>query len=624
MTEGAPVLLRVGDENSYKIVRLNKDEVSIGNSDYATYTISSQAVSQFLVVIRRQKESWTLTDIMSSNGIYVNDQHLAVLSPYTLQDGDVVQFGDPASPGGQEVFQYKFCSSFTGENIRGLQNMEEENKDLDQQLTKHNVANIKVEATQPKELEVQKKELEVKKKELEAQRLELERQLRCQRLALEALLVDRQRERESLMAELVECRRLTDEAEQQAREVKDGILANYAELMDATVQCSICTEYFVQATSLNCGHVFCNLCIKEWMHIKRQCPNCRTPTTVLVKIPVLDTFIDRMIGLIGGDIRRRRQELINQRKNNRRQCRCRHHKAANQNGPVHAPVGVLSTLRAWLSVSDRTMAAVAAHLKAVVYAAVVHARPANIRRTVALTRAEVMTQVRALGRSETVRRAAALTKKAVKTGARALAKAKVLTTTKMLAASTILRRAALLTRAAAVSKSKELSKSTIFRHAAALAKLTASTAVNKSTLLRRAAELANASARGSSEVLTKSLVAKRAVALSKAVAQTATVRKAVLISKAAMTRAATLKRAQTLTRLTGLVKAEARRRVVVIKRTAAVIKAYTATGVATVKNTSAVFVRAITIAHAEFQLARNTSRAIAIQPGILHNAAQVP
>ncbi|CAG5129693.1 unnamed protein product [Candidula unifasciata] len=364
MTEDAPILCRVGDENSYKILKLDKNEVSIGSPEDATYTISSQELSQCLIVIRRHGDTWTVTDIVSSNGICVNGHHLVPLSSYSLQDGDVVQFGAPTSSRGQRKFEYKFCYSFTVGNLihyrsanftqkafsryrpislistlagnisqnKRMRELEEKNKELEQQLQKHNLAIEKVQILLRSKV---KPILQSNKiKELELKNKELEQQLQNQNLAMEMILQDRRRERASLLEEINESHKESTEAKRQALQVKDDVLSNFTELMDVTVQCSICTEYFIKATSLNCSHVFCNLCINEWMKIKKLCPNCRTPVTSMTKIPALDKCIDRMVEQFSDDFRGRRHELINQRKGNssNKQVRdCTKGSSVNQN-----------------------------------------------------------------------------------------------------------------------------------------------------------------------------------------------------------------------------------------------------------------------------------------------------
>ena len=48
----------------------------------------------------------------------------------------------------------------------------------------------------------------------------------------------------------------------------------------AALRCPICLDVSSQCTQLStCGHLFCKPCIKEALHLKRECPVCRTSAT---------------------------------------------------------------------------------------------------------------------------------------------------------------------------------------------------------------------------------------------------------------------------------------------------------------------------------------------------------
>ena len=42
------------------------------------------------------------------------------------------------------------------------------------------------------------------------------------------------------------------------------MLDNFRELAETQLQCAVCSEVLVEATSVNCGHTFCHYCINEW------------------------------------------------------------------------------------------------------------------------------------------------------------------------------------------------------------------------------------------------------------------------------------------------------------------------------------------------------------------------
>lgn len=56
---------------------------------------------------------------------------------------------------------------------------------------------------------------------------------------------------------------------------KQTVLSEVGEIMESELQCSICAELFVNATTLNCSHTFCKYCITMWKKKKKDCPICR-------------------------------------------------------------------------------------------------------------------------------------------------------------------------------------------------------------------------------------------------------------------------------------------------------------------------------------------------------------
>jgi len=91
-------------------------------------------------------------------------------------------------------------------------------------------------------------------------------------------------------------------------ESKRKILSSLEDTMEEELQCSICTELLIEATSLNCSHSFCAFCLKEWKKNKNECPVCRARITTETRSLVLDSYIDKMVVHLSDDMRERRQE----------------------------------------------------------------------------------------------------------------------------------------------------------------------------------------------------------------------------------------------------------------------------------------------------------------------------
>ena len=65
-------------------------------------------------------------------------------------------------------------------------------------------------------------------------------------------------------------------------------------MSESQLQCSVCSEVIVGATIINCGHTFCEFCLREWQKKKSNCPLCRTDIKHKVAVRILDEFTDKL------------------------------------------------------------------------------------------------------------------------------------------------------------------------------------------------------------------------------------------------------------------------------------------------------------------------------------------
>ena len=43
------------------------------------------------------------------------------------------------------------------------------------------------------------------------------------------------------------------------------------------LECDICSELMKNSSIINCGHSFCEACIKSWLNTNNTCPSCKVP-----------------------------------------------------------------------------------------------------------------------------------------------------------------------------------------------------------------------------------------------------------------------------------------------------------------------------------------------------------
>lgn len=98
---------------------------------------------------------------------------------------------------------------------------------------------------------------------------------------------------------------------------KESVLSKVNDIMDEQLTCSICSELFVKATTLNCMHTFCQHCIISWHKKKKECPVCRAKVASMNRSIVLDNFIESMLENLPTQSKDKRKELIEER---RRKC----------------------------------------------------------------------------------------------------------------------------------------------------------------------------------------------------------------------------------------------------------------------------------------------------------------
>ncbi|XP_015172254.1 PREDICTED: E3 ubiquitin-protein ligase RNF8-like [Polistes dominula] len=85
-------------------------------------------------------------------------------------------------------------------------------------------------------------------------------------------------------------------------------------IMDEQLTCSVCSELFINATTLNCTHTFCLHCINEWNKKRRECPICRVFVTSMNRSLVLDNFIENMLDNLPIHMKNKRAEIVKERK----------------------------------------------------------------------------------------------------------------------------------------------------------------------------------------------------------------------------------------------------------------------------------------------------------------------
>ncbi|XP_050573466.1 E3 ubiquitin-protein ligase RNF8-like isoform X2 [Bombus affinis] len=96
-------------------------------------------------------------------------------------------------------------------------------------------------------------------------------------------------------------------------EEEESVLNKVNDIMDEQLTCSICSELFVKATTLNCMHTFCHHCIHLWIKKKKECPVCRAPISSMNISIAIDNFIESILENLSTQLKERRTRIIKER-----------------------------------------------------------------------------------------------------------------------------------------------------------------------------------------------------------------------------------------------------------------------------------------------------------------------
>lgn len=92
------------------------------------------------------------------------------------------------------------------------------------------------------------------------------------------------------------------------------VVESVSDVLENEFQCPICNELFITAVMLSCSHTFCRYCIDRWKKNKKDCPSCRKPISSETRSLVIDNFIEKLIPTLSDEMKKRRAEIVTERK----------------------------------------------------------------------------------------------------------------------------------------------------------------------------------------------------------------------------------------------------------------------------------------------------------------------
>lgn len=92
----------------------------------------------------------------------------------------------------------------------------------------------------------------------------------------------------------------------------DSVVRRVESIMENELTCAICSELFVDAAMLQCGHTFCSYCIQNWQKQKNVCPFCLVTISSITRSFVVDNIIEELI-CFNPELKRFRETLAHSR-----------------------------------------------------------------------------------------------------------------------------------------------------------------------------------------------------------------------------------------------------------------------------------------------------------------------
>ncbi|XP_045467252.1 E3 ubiquitin-protein ligase CHFR-like isoform X2 [Harmonia axyridis] len=251
------------------IVRISKRKFSVGRSLESDYVLNCTSISRIHFYIEQSGRRWFLHD-NSTNGTLVNK--ILVKSEYAiLHDGDLIEF-----VGGTICFKYseeqmidnnsisEQMTSTTRNTLPSVSNDQSyERGEADSQQTSSDSSFSTIESVQKKnDVELDEETPVEKSKHIE----------------------------ETSEEPKLEC-----------------------ELEASELECSICQELYIKATTLNCAHTFCSSCIMRWRSQKSHCPICKKRIENASPTIILDNLVKKLVSVMDQNNREHRNKIVEER-----------------------------------------------------------------------------------------------------------------------------------------------------------------------------------------------------------------------------------------------------------------------------------------------------------------------
>ncbi|XP_045466430.1 E3 ubiquitin-protein ligase CHFR-like [Harmonia axyridis] len=281
-TSHYPCLLNLTNN---EIIRISKKKFSVGRSLKSDYVLNGSSISRIHFHIEKREETWILQDI-STNGTLVN-KILLKSEIKNLRNGDLIEF-----VGGTLRLKYKDSEEamIDNDSIAII--------DLDQVITSPTGNSL---PSVSNDHSYERREADREQTSSVGDVIDLT----SFPDSPSSTGQNRGQKRNSVEVPketpLKKNKHMEDSSEEPKLECK---------LEASELECSICQELYINATTLNCAHSFCSSCIMRWRSQRNHCPICRRPIEFANPSMVLDNLVKKLVSAMDQNNREQRNKMV--------------------------------------------------------------------------------------------------------------------------------------------------------------------------------------------------------------------------------------------------------------------------------------------------------------------------
>ncbi|KAF7488413.1 hypothetical protein SSS_04499 [Sarcoptes scabiei] len=282
-----------------------KEQCRFGRDSDCDYQLRSIEISKKHFEIKYENSEWIIQDLNSLNGIYVDDRFIE--DKTTLSDKCQISCGRP------NVSSYKFIFFIDYEAYVIEQLYETYQITGDRKLFSNSFYEI---ATNFSHNYENLKNLFTRIKVIEYSRLKLKLLVRLIRVSTLQMLLDESdsnclneldRSKREFLIKIEEfhlflSQSFSDYSKQALIADRNNNDENFIaktnhfdQLIKEELICSICLGLLIKPKMVNCGHIFCSICIDRSMSMLSTCPYCRTYITFFSICENLNEFVNLSI-----------------------------------------------------------------------------------------------------------------------------------------------------------------------------------------------------------------------------------------------------------------------------------------------------------------------------------------